>query len=467
MNTYRWLLPTLRFLRRCAESAGFLLVLFVLVPLLALRATFVSWNPAPMRALVSRWRLFLCHGLDDLRRVYWPGIRYERAADIWFYVVMIEIFAVLNATAKPAGNGLGSGRIFVIKLAHFGDALHIFPMLRELRRQRPDAKLDLLVGPWCAALARTYGLQDELLQQTPRLGLFERGGGAGRRSIFQELRWLLALRRRGYDLVISTSTTTLAEVLLMHALKARRWVGTQLKAGLYEPVGEAILVPYDSRQYEADRVMGLLELVGIQPGPSGLFYPLSSEAEVAAEAILKECGIGAGAPFAVICPGAGWPGKQWLADRFAEIGDRIQRELGFAVVLMGSGGEKSLCAEVARHMKEEAAQLAGRTSLDLLAAIIAKASLFVGNDSGPMHVAACFQIPSVLFFGPTIASKWTPRHPKAICIQHEDCSGCISWHYRAKCLHSNRCMKAISVEEAWRAVRSLAKRVESEKGSTS
>ena len=69
-----------------------------------------------------------------------------------------------------------------------------------------------------------------------------------------------------------------------------------------------------------------------------------------------------------------------------------------------------------------------------------------------MHLAACFQVPTVVFFGPTVASKWAPRHAAARCLQHEDCSGCISWHYRANCVHENRCMKAISVEEAWQAV---------------
>ena len=160
----------------------------------------------------------------------------------------------------------------------------------------------------------------------------------------------------------------------------------------------------------------------------------------------------AGAPLAVLVPGAGWPGKQWPAEWFAAIGDRLRREAGFAVVLAGSAGEAELCRSVAARMREPAASLAGKTSLAQLAALLAQAGLFVGNDSGPMHLAACFQIPSVVCFGPTIASKWAPRHARARVLQHEDCAGCVSWHFRASCLHGNRCMKSIAADEVWTAI---------------
>ena len=438
-------------MRRRAESAGFLFLLILLVPLGAARMIGGTANPPDLRALWARWRRFLLHGLHDLRCAYWPGIRYERAADVWFHVVLIELFSVLDATAKPMQKPGGSPRILVVKLAHFGDALHIFPMMRELRRQRPEARIDLLVGPWCEGLARTFGLHDELILQTPRLGLFERGGESGRRRLGEELRWLLELRRRQYDLVFSTSTTTLSEVLLMYALRARRWVGTLLPTGLYEPEGDAHLVPYDSRKYEAERVMGLLALAGINGGDSELFYPISAEDTAAAEALLREAGLPEKGRFAVLCPGAGWPGKQWMPERFAEVGGLLRHRAGLSVVLVGSAGEKNLGDEVARHMQEPVLRLAGRTTLGQLAAVLSRAALFVGNDSGPMHLAACFKVPSVVLFGPTIAAKWAPRHSASRCLQHEDCAGCISWHYRANCLHGNRCMKAIPVDEVWSA----------------
>lgn len=445
-------LVLLRWLRRRAESGAFLVLLLALVPLLLVRCRRGGADLPQRKALLVRWRKYLTCGLDELRRAFWPSIRFERPGDVWFHVALIEFFAVLNVVPRTRRTPGDQARMLVIKLAHFGDALHIFPMLRELRRQAPAARIDLLVGPWCEGLARTYGMFDELLPDTPRLGLFERGGGARRRSLRAEIRWLLDLRRRDYDLVFSTSTTTLAEVLFIHAIRARKWVGTLLPADLYVPAGEAILVPYDSRRYESDRVMDLLRLAGFGTGGAELFYPLADAARQSARRLLQEAGIGADRAYAVLCPGAGWPGKQWLPERFAELGERLQRERGLAVVLLGSAGEKSLCAEVAGRMQPQGISLAGRTTLDELAAVISRATLFVGNDSGPMHLAACFETPAVVLFGPTVASKWAPRYPASRCIQHEDCQGCISWHLRAACLHGNRCMKAISAEEAWQAV---------------
>lgn len=438
---------------RCRlEAALFFLLLAALVPLWAARAVACGRNRAREPRLFGRWRERLGHGLESLRRAYWPGIRYERAADVWYHVALTEFFEVLNATAPRAFAGDGTSGTLVVKFAHFGDALHVFPMMRALRRQRPGEKIDLLVGPWCAGLAQAFRLHDELRVVAPRLGQFDRGHAAQRRSLAQDVRGLLALRRRRYEQVFSTSTTSLAEVLLMAALNPRRWIGADVPGEICEPPGDAVLVPYDSRRYEADRVMGLLELAGGTAEASDLFFPLADADRAAARSLLAEAGVAAGAPLAVLVPGAGWPGKQWPAERFAEIGDRLRREAGFAVVLAGSAGEAELCRSVAARMREPAASLAGKTSLAQLAALLAQAGLFVGNDSGPMHLAACFQIPSVVCFGPTIASKWAPRHARARVLQHEDCAGCVSWHFRASCLHGNRCMKSIAADEVWTAI---------------
>lgn len=453
----------LRWFRARMEAGLFSALLVALFPLLVVRAGMRGWNSPAVRALLVRWRRFLVHGLDDLRVACWPGIRFERAGDIWFHVALIELFAVLNATSRTVRAAAVSG-VLVIKLGHFGDTLHIFPMMRALWKQRAGERVDLLVGPWCADLARIYETHDEVLVQAPRWGSLNRGGKMGRRSIGREILWLLKLRRRNYRIVISSTAPILVEVLMMYALRAGRWVGTTLPPHLYEPEGAAVLVPYDSKMHEADRLMGFLRLLDLSGGPADLYYPLSPEAIAAAEKMLREGGIPAGGRYAVLCPGAGWPGKQWLPERFAEVGNRLRGQGDLSVVLVGSPGERALCEEVARAMGGGAIQLAGRTTLDQLAAILSGASLFVGNDSGPMHVAACFNVPAVIFFGPSIASKWAPRHAAARYLQHEDCSGCIGWHYRAACLHENRCMKAIQVNEAWAAVQAVWKSKEQEKG---
>ena len=427
-------------------------MLVFLLPFFLGRSVILGVDRRGLRQLWSRWRLYLGQGLDELRKATWPGIRYERIADIWFHVALMELFSVLNVTRRPERKSHSEERILVVKLAHFGDALHVFPMVREIRRQRPAAIIDMLVGPWCEGLARHYGLNDNVLVHFPRLGLFDRGLRSTRRSIWAEVRWLMYLRRRRYDLILSTSTTTLSELVLMHALQPCKWVGTCVEEWLHPSGDDAILIRYDYCMYESKRVMGLLGLVALNEGPADLFYPLDPRACDAGRSLLEKAGLPLHAAYAILCPGAGWPGKQWVPDRFAEIGDRLWREKGLHVVITGSAEEQGLCDEVARHMKTPVINIAGKTTIGQLAGVISQSALFVGNDSGPMHLAACFRVPSVLLFGPTVASKWAPVHPAARCLQHEDCQGCVSWHFRATCVHENRCMKAVSTEEVWSSV---------------
>ena len=446
-----------RILRRRLEGIVFLVALLLILPLMLVRLALYRINKHHLAGLLTRWGNYLRHGLDDLRKAYWPGIRYETTRDIWFHILAIEWFAMLNVSTHPPRRCQRQSpqRILVIKLAHFGDALHIFPMLQELRKQCPDAQVDLMVGPWCEELAKIFSKHDMLLIYSPRLGVFDRGNKPQRFSIWQTVKIWRKLRARRYDLVISTSTTSLAEALLMQVVSAAQWVGTHLPGRLFNPIGDTRLVAYDSREYESVRVTGLLRLCGLSTGRAQLYFPLTSDDHASAANLLEEHRIGSGSKYAVLAPGAGWPGKQWLPERFAEIGDRIQQQYGLQVLFIGSRSEQPLCDQICASMKSQAIALAGTTSLKQLASIISKASLFVGNDSGPMHVAACFEVPSLVLFGPTIASKWAPRHAAVKVLQHEDCSGCVSWHFRAKCLHHNRCMKAITVEEAWRAVQEL------------
>lgn len=128
-------LVLLRWLRRQAESGVFLVLLLGLLPVLAVRGVHRGMDVPQRKVLLARWRKYLAGGLDDLRRAFWPGIRYERARDIWFHVALIEFFAVLNVAPRSGRTPGNPARMLVIKLAHFGDALHIFPMLRELLAQ--------------------------------------------------------------------------------------------------------------------------------------------------------------------------------------------------------------------------------------------------------------------------------------------------------------------------------------------
>lgn len=441
------------FIRRRVEGFAFLLLVVVLAPALA---GHVAWHGARRTAvaeLFRRWGTFIAHGLKPLREAWWDALRFESQADLWRHVIALEVACIMNlrkTETSPRWSGALTERprILVIKLAHIGDTLHVFPMLESLRAQRPGAVIDLLVGPWTEKLVRKFRTQNETLVYAPHFCQFDRGNRSARRGLLSEIVFLCELRRRRYDLVISTSSTQIVETMLITYTDPAFWIGADVPVDFYSTATLARTVPYDSRRYEAERVSSLLELVNLAPGDASLRFPLlDSERDSARTAV------GPSSSYAVIAPGAGWPGKIWPAERFAELGDWANAELGCTTVLVGSRDEQPLASAIAGRMKVPPVNLAGRTSLDEMAALMERADLFIGNDSSPLHFATAFHTPSVALFGPTVASKWAP--PSACVLQHEQCEGCLSWHYKASCIHDGRCMKAITVDEVKDAVRRL------------
>ena len=92
--------------------------------------------------------------------------------------------------------------------------------------------------------------------------------------------------------------------------------------------------------------------------------------------------------------------------------------------------------------------------LALLAAVMERARLFVGNDGGLLHLAAAMDVPTVSIWGPTSPGKWGPQgaiHRQIRKVEH--CDGCIYWDYREICRHDHACMKAVAPEDVQAAIR--------------
>lgn len=448
-----------RFMRDRIEGAVFL---FLFIPwiLLAIPCSVLGRSGHVFFASIHRWASRMVKGLSGFRADSWVLWKYEQKRDIWFHILVMELFAALNLARRESFSTElpPNARVLVLKLAHFGDALHILPMLNGLHRARRDVRIDLVVGPWCSFLAEKAQAVSSTFEYVPRYTLFNRGQRARIRSFWDELRFLFHLRRQRYDLLISTSTTNLPELLLIQGTAARLWLGCSTRLTQEYSELPAKLVPYDSRMYEAERVCSLLELIGVKipKGEQSLVFPISAQTEDWALARKREWLQGLSRPLIAISPGAGWLGKIWPAECFVELIRCLHDRLNALVVLLGAPSEREVTGAIAMGAGPGSVDLGGQTSLDQLAAIIAQADLFVGNDSGPMHVAAAMRTPSVVLFGPTVASKWAPRGPQFRVLQSDfDCSRCISWHPLTTCTQANACMKEIKVETVYSAAAEL------------
>ena len=138
--------------------------------------------------------------------------------------------------------------------------------------------------------------------------------------------------------------------------------------------------------------------------------------------------------------------KRWPTDRYASLGDRIIKETGANVALIGSRDEMDVALEVGEQMIEQPLMLAGRTDLAQVVAILSVADLLVTNDTGPAHIASALDCPTLVIFGPTNPATTRPFSSAGRIISHPpDCAPCML----RDCPIDHRCMTAISTSEVF------------------
>jgi heptosyltransferase-2 len=150
-----------------------------------------------------------------------------------------------------------------------------------------------------------------------------------------------------------------------------------------------------------------------------------------------------------IAPGASYgAAKCWPPEHFAQLADRLVSDCGADVIFFGTPGEKEIETRIRSHMKLRALSLIGQTSMSELAALFASCSLFIGNDSGAMHVAAAVGLPVIGIFGSTDPEGTAPVTEQFTLIREAvSCSPC----FLRRCPVDHRCMTRISVDSVFNA----------------
>ncbi len=333
----------------------------------------------------------------------------------------------------------GTYKILVIRLGSLGDVLLTTPVLRELRRLFPHAELHYVTR-------RRYR---ELLVNSPcvdTLHLVPNNPG-----VVSLLGAGMKLRPVRFDLVVDLHSS-LRSALLRSALGA-------LSEMHYQPSRKRRLVAaHDGASGGAwasltERFLETLSPLGVQAYPQRLELYWGEAAEQRAAALTR----GMDYPLVAVAPGARWPTKRWLPERFAAVGDTLAREYRATVILVGDGSDKPICDQVASLMEETPRVVVGSTSVLETAAILVKCRLLVCNDSGLLHVARAVGTAVVAIFGPTGPElgyyPWEP-YARALSLQMP-CSPCTSKGSRRCPKHHFRCMRDLPVETVVEAAREL------------
>ena len=173
-----------------------------------------------------------------------------------------------------------------------------------------------------------------------------------------------------------------------------------------------------------------------------------------AERFLQEQGIAPGRMLLAVSPMAAYgSAKAWPPDRFHEvIRHWLKSQPGVAVLLLGAPSERQGIAAIAAGLPAGTLNLAGRLTLRRSIAVLSRCRLFIGNDSGMMHIAAALSVPLVAVFGPTEPGSTAPLAARFRLLHHgADCAPCR----RRECPTDHRCMTAVSVNEVLAAAAEL------------
>jgi heptosyltransferase-2 len=150
-----------------------------------------------------------------------------------------------------------------------------------------------------------------------------------------------------------------------------------------------------------------------------------------------------------INPGAAFgSAKRWYPERFAEVARQLAQLRNAKIVIFGGPGETDIAAEIEQQLCGNCLNLAGKTSVRGLMALIRNCNLFITNDSGPMHIAAAFGVPLVAIFGSTDHATTAPYTERAVLVRKDiECAPCKL----RECPTDHRCMTAVSADDVVQA----------------
>jgi len=326
-----------------------------------------------------------------------------------------------------------------------GDAIMALPALRAVRTRFPEAVIAIVGRPYVTDIYRDQGMCDQFISYDSK-GLH--AGFSGRERLAAELRAqkfdVALLLQNAFDAAWLAWRANIPE-RIGYARDARSFLLT--KAVPLPRHGE---IPAHEKFYYLELVRRAGWLDSVQ-GEIFIGLSVPEGKRRSAEEFLRKVGVRQGALRIAIGAGASYgSAKCWPPQRFAEAATRLQSESDADVILFGSDAETSVSTAISAEMRRPPINLTGKTAIADLPALLSQCHLFIGNDSGAMHVAAAVGLPVVAVFGPTDPEGTAPVTPRCSIVQQKPyCSPC----FLRRCPTDHRCMTAITADMVEAAAR--------------
>ena len=328
-----------------------------------------------------------------------------------------------------------------------GDAVMATPILADLKSYFPNSKVTAM----CLASIGS------LLEKDPHIDeifIFQRPSGWLHRIPNRDI--LQPLRHSEYDLgILLTNSLSSAWWFWRGNVKNRLGYATDYRNLL---LNQAIPLPPNlEKQHLVITYKMLLEPLGIPLSNTIPQLYLANDEILAAEELLKKYGISKNTSLIGINPGAAYgSAKCWLPERFENLTKRLLEDPTNSILYFGDNVTAPLVHSICKNFPQRVINLAGKTNLRELMALISLCKVFLTNDSGPMHIAAALKTPLLALFGSTNEVKTRPYQFGNIIHKHTSCSPC----YLRVCPIDFPCMKEIEVEEVYQELQKLLKHYE-------
>ena len=314
--------------------------------------------------------------------------------------------------------------ILILQTKFMGDVVLASALAKNLQLQYPGVRIVFLCEANFAGFLTAHGIASEVVsfsRARMRGSPLERG-----RELFRMVR---ALRRHHFDMTIDITDSKTSRIVseLVQAPVRVGYFPTERPLRWYERQPANVrMKPFGfGKRHYLYRYLSPLEALGVDlrvRAPAIRPMPFETTRVLA---LLARHHIQPNA-FVAVHAGASFAGRRWQPERFAEAIDRIAGETGLRVVLVGGPDESDTTAKIMAAAKTPVVNLAGALRLETLLALLKEARLFLGNESGPMHMAAAVGTPVVGLFGLTSPVRWAPVGVPSISLRPSmpcDCVG--------------------------------------------
>lgn len=336
-------------------------------------------------------------------------------------------------------------KILFIQLSALGDTILAIPAIRALRHAFPNTEFTVLASP----TNLTY------LAQCPYIDKRIPFGTLGPRLFAK-------LRQEDFDWAIDLEHWPRLSALLAYASGAPMRIGFRTKGQSRHFLFTAS-VPHIPGRHEVRNFLDLATRLGCPTLEFGLEVWCSEAEQTWLRQTLAAAGVSRELPLFVLHPEAGRrgePRRRWPVERYAALADTLVARYGAEIVLTGAPGEVKVSQEIAKRTKHRTVVLAGQTDVNQLAALFAEATLVVGGNCGPMHLAAAAGASVIGLHGPTNFAQWGPwSHNSGVVCASLPCSPCLNLGFEYGCQAlpdgTSPCMHTIEVARVLQACERL------------